>query len=222
MFFDRPIPPETISFDDGHRRLELRRTREAHAVEQVAAIHASLETLKSFLAWAHLPANNTAESQRGRLARTEILWDAGQDHGWHIFLEVEGTWRLVGAIGLHPGCAHSLGMEVGYWVSTEAAGQGICTLATQLVVLICTEVMGLHRIQVGCDSANLASRRVIEKVGFPFEGTLRNGTQPVPPEIQSSGWKGTGELRIYGLTDADVATLPWMATLRPHTTWTQP
>ncbi|WP_327006437.1 GNAT family N-acetyltransferase [Dactylosporangium sp. NBC_01737] len=57
----------------------------------------------------------------------------------------------------------------GYWVDARHAGKGITPTALALVVDHAFSVGGLHRIEVNIRPDNLASRRVVEKLGFRQE-----------------------------------------------------
>ncbi|HEX3823836.1 MAG TPA: GNAT family protein [Mycobacteriales bacterium] len=60
--------------------------------------------------------------------------------------------------------------HVGYWVDERFAGRGIMPTAVALVVDHCLGPVGLHRIEVNIRPENVASRRVVEKLGFREEG----------------------------------------------------
>lgn len=57
----------------------------------------------------------------------------------------------------------------GYWVDSRYAGKGIIPTALALVVDHAFSVGGLHRVEVNIRPDNLASRRVVEKLGFRQE-----------------------------------------------------
>ncbi|MDQ3464337.1 MAG: GNAT family N-acetyltransferase [Actinomycetota bacterium] len=59
--------------------------------------------------------------------------------------------------------------HVGYWVDQEHAGRGVTTTALALVVDHCFGPVGLHRIQADVRPENMASRRVVAKLGFRQE-----------------------------------------------------
>ena len=100
-----------------------------------------------------------------------------------VFLNQPTVWaierrsdkRLIGSIGLitdsarHYGAAQSLGYALGvdYW------GQGYMTEAVRAVVGFGFSALGLDLISATCYPDNPASRRVLEKCGFVYEGTLR-------------------------------------------------
>lgn len=59
---------------------------------------------------------------------------------------------------------------IGYWVAPEVAGRGITPTAVALVCDYLFNVVGIHRIEIDIRPENLASLRVVEKLGFRFEG----------------------------------------------------
>src|SRR5581483_5124639 len=60
--------------------------------------------------------------------------------------------------------------HVGYWVDQRVAGRGVMPTAVALAVDHCFGPVGLHRIEVNIRPENVASRRVVEKLGFREEG----------------------------------------------------
>lgn len=58
----------------------------------------------------------------------------------------------------------------GYWIDEEVAGRGVMPTGLALVVDHCFGPVGLHRIEVNIRPENVASRRVVEKLGFRDEG----------------------------------------------------
>jgi ribosomal-protein-alanine N-acetyltransferase len=59
--------------------------------------------------------------------------------------------------------------HIGYWVDQRVAGRGIMPTAVAMATDHCFAA-GLHRIEVNIRPENLASRRVVEKLGFRPEG----------------------------------------------------
>jgi ribosomal-protein-alanine N-acetyltransferase len=62
---------------------------------------------------------------------------------------------------------------IGYWVSSEVTGSGVATGAVALGLDHCFGPVGLHRVEATVRPENLASRRVLAKVGFRDEGLLK-------------------------------------------------
>jgi ribosomal-protein-alanine N-acetyltransferase len=59
---------------------------------------------------------------------------------------------------------------IGYWIAPDFAGQNITPTAVALVSDYLMREMGLHRIEIDIRPENKASIRVVEKLGFRYEG----------------------------------------------------
>ena len=64
-------------------------------------------------------------------------------------------------------------MELSYALSPVYWNQGIVTEAAKRMIQYCFESFQANRIQARCRTDNPASKRVMEKAGMTFEGTLR-------------------------------------------------
>ncbi|GAA3212639.1 GNAT family protein [Microbacterium terregens] len=62
---------------------------------------------------------------------------------------------------------------IGYWVSERFAGRGITTTSVALATDLCFSEMRLHRMEICIRPENVASLRVVEKLGFRYEGLRR-------------------------------------------------
>jgi [ribosomal protein S5]-alanine N-acetyltransferase len=62
---------------------------------------------------------------------------------------------------------------VGYWVDARVTGGGVITAAVALVVDHCFGPVGLHRLEATVRPENVASLRVLAKLGFREEGLFR-------------------------------------------------
>jgi len=67
--------------------------------------------------------------------------------------------------------------NMAYWVRASRAGEGIATIAANLVARYSFEKLGLHRIEIVVSKENAASLRIAEKLGAVREGLLRNRLQ---------------------------------------------
>lgn len=79
---------------------------------------------------------------------------------------------LVGAVALAIAQAQ-LRAELGYWVAVPHWGRGYATEAAAAMVDYAFGTLGLRRVVAHCLTRNVASARVMEKVGMQREGTLR-------------------------------------------------
>jgi RimJ/RimL family protein N-acetyltransferase len=64
--------------------------------------------------------------------------------------------------------------ELGYWIAPALWGKGMMTEAAHAVLRAGFEIIGLHKVTVGCIAENVGSRRVIEKLGFRSVGRLED------------------------------------------------
>ncbi len=103
------------------------------------------------------------------------------------FLEKEEVWaivykannKVIGSIGLHKDhkrVAPNLKM-IGYVLSEEYWGSGLMTEAAKRVVNYAFIELNLDLVSVYHYTFNNKSKRVIEKCGFRYEGTIRMGSQ---------------------------------------------
>ena len=59
---------------------------------------------------------------------------------------------------------------IGYWVSESVAGQGVTPTAVALTCDFLFDQLHLHRVEIAIRPENRASLRVVQKLGFRFEG----------------------------------------------------
>ena len=59
---------------------------------------------------------------------------------------------------------------IGYWVIPEVAGRGVTPTAVALTTDYLMKDLGLHRVEINIVPENAKSLRVVEKLGFRFEG----------------------------------------------------
>jgi RimJ/RimL family protein N-acetyltransferase len=90
--------------------------------------------------------------------------------------------------------------ELGYIVNPRDHGRGYATEAAAALVRHAFAEMGVHRVTASCDPANIASWRVLEKIGFVREGHLRRNIFFRRDASGLPAWKDTFE---YGLLDGD-------------------
>jgi ribosomal-protein-alanine N-acetyltransferase len=79
--------------------------------------------------------------------------------------------RLVGQLNVS-NVVHGVqrSCTVGYWLDRDYAGRGIAPTAVALVIDHCFAEVGLHRVEVDIRPENIASLRVVEKLGLRREG----------------------------------------------------
>jgi ribosomal-protein-serine acetyltransferase len=97
----------------------------------------------------------------------------GRDDGTCYQFGIFEGRRFLGACGLtHVDSAVGVA-NLGYWVRTKAAGQGIAPEAARRVVAWAFANTELERIEILAAVGNRRSQRVAEKIGAMREGVLR-------------------------------------------------
>lgn len=93
--------------------------------------------------------------------------------GLPFVIEYDGT--VVGQVSVSTIVRGSLSSaQIGYWIAEEYAGRGITPVAVMLATDYAMRVGGLHRIEICIRPENAASLRVVEKLGFRYEGRRAN------------------------------------------------
>ncbi|WP_099203652.1 GNAT family N-acetyltransferase [Miniphocaeibacter massiliensis] len=64
--------------------------------------------------------------------------------------------------------------EIEYCIGSKFQGNGYCTEVVKTILKYSFENINLNRVQVSHKENNIASKKVIEKCGFVYEGTLRD------------------------------------------------
>lgn len=96
------------------------------------------------------------------------------DHQITRVIEVDG--KAVGSIGIFvKDDVYEKSAELGYWLSEDYWRKGITTQAVQNICREAFMMFDIIRIYAEPFSYNAGSKGVLEKAGFTYEGTMRNG-----------------------------------------------
>ena len=135
-----------------------------------AAVHrfASEPEVATFVVWgpntpqdtqAFLDGCRTEQAKSPRTSYTLAVTETGSDP--------------FGSVGIFGGNGMSQA-EMGFVISSDRWGSGYATEAAEAVLRFGFEDPGLHRIWATCRPENLASARVLERIGIQGEGHLRD------------------------------------------------
>ena len=98
-----------------------------------------------------------------------LLRQLDDQSGMPFVIEVQG--RVQGQLNVANVMYGSVSSAVlGYWVSPEVAGKGVMPISVALVTDYLMDQVGLHRVEINVRPENTASLRVIQKLGFRYEG----------------------------------------------------
>ncbi len=89
-------------------------------------------------------------------------------------LAIAGDVELIGGIGVHvQDDVHRRSAEIGYWLGAPFWGRGIATQAVDAMTDHAFATLPIVRIYAHVFEGNPASVRVLEKVGYDYEGRMR-------------------------------------------------
>jgi len=120
--------------------------------------------------WAHDELSRNAFRRRLRHYHKDLR----DESAYALFLFRHGDQRLLGGItisNVRRGVTQT--GTLGYWIGERYAGYGHMTEAVHVVVRFMFGTLGLHRAEAACLPRNVASIRVLDKVGFQREGLAR-------------------------------------------------
>jgi [ribosomal protein S5]-alanine N-acetyltransferase len=83
------------------------------------------------------------------------------------------TGQVIGNCGIRRDTPAAYEGEIGYELDPKHWGNGYATEAAQAILTFGFSKLSLHRISAWCVADNLASARVLEKLGMRQEGRLR-------------------------------------------------
>lgn len=152
--------PATISTE----RLLLRRPEDKDAAE-IFERYASDPEVTRFLAW---PKHNSVEDTRDFLEFSDQEWERWPAGPYLICSPTDD--KLLGSTGLAFEVPYRA--TTGYVLAKDSWGQGFATEAVIAMRQTAAD-LGVERLYAMCHPEHQPSRRVLEKGGFEFEGTLR-------------------------------------------------
>lgn len=143
-------------------RLTIQMMRQEHAATLVA--YRNDPDVARFQDWAIPFTDEMADQLIGEQAGLD-----GPANGTWVQLAVAHDGTTIGdvAVGIYDEGRQAM---IGYSISPAEQGNGYATEAVTAVLDALFRAPGMHRVSATIDPANLASRRVLEKLGFRHEG----------------------------------------------------
>ncbi len=114
---------------------------------------------------------NSAEETRDFLLRACSYAKENPRRKFELAVIEVVSGQLVGGIGLHISDAQAM---LGYCFASSVWGQGYATEAARLLLAYGFSSLNVHRVWARCDSENIASIRVLEKLGMRREGLAKH------------------------------------------------
>jgi RimJ/RimL family protein N-acetyltransferase len=167
--------------------------RDAHALFE--AISESLPLLCTWLTWCR--SDYDLYDCTAYILKAQADWQKAAQFNFGTF-DVK-TQVLLGSVALNQISAVHNFANVGYWVRSSKAGQGIATASVKLIAMFAFQTLGLSRLEIVVPLGNVPSQRTALKAGAFFEGTLRQ-------RLMLSG--KLHDANIYSLLPQDFSRLP--------------
>lgn len=119
-----------------------------------------------------MPASTLVRAQReaGRQG-SQLSWLLAWEDEWPGSAKAAERASIIGQLtvaNITYGSARNA--SIGYWIDKDHAGRGLMPTAVAMASDYCFEVLRLHRLEICLRPENGPSRRVVEKLGFRFEG----------------------------------------------------
>lgn len=131
--------------------------------------YASDQEVTRFLLW---EPHRTIEDSRTAIRSAMEDHENGRVRSWGVVHKADQ--RLIGTAGFQWWRPDSASAEIGYLMSRDYWGRGLMPEAVRAVLQFGFERMKLNRIEARLIPDNVASVRLLEKVGMTHEGTLRD------------------------------------------------
>ena len=147
-------------------RLILRRFTEEDAQE----IYEGYVNQENFLYYANKE-KRTLQEEIDSLKGIEEKYNNLEYYNWLITLK--DNKKVIGAIHLNVD-NYNESVEFNYAIDDRYQGNGYMTEALETIKNYFLDEIKVNRIFGGCEVNNIASKKVMEKCNFIYEGTLRN------------------------------------------------
>jgi len=161
----------------------------------VSLINASANELREFMPW--MRDKITHKEEDDYLLRA--VQEMNLNQAFHFGIVLKASREIIGVIATHPIDWLNESVSIGYWIATEFSGKGYTTESVVLILEGLFMELKLHRVAVSAATDNVASNRIIEKIGFRFEGV-----QKLAGKVAPSRWK---DLNTFALLDTEYKSL---------------
>jgi ribosomal-protein-serine acetyltransferase len=170
------------------RRIVLNPVRIVNSSELFRIIDESREHLQKWLPWVDFV--RCVDDERHMVE--QWLYEMQMRTAIHFCINISD--QLVGLASTHQIDWMNQKTSIGYWVKKDMVNKGIATEATAVLMQYLFERLKIHRVYIQAATGNAASNRVIQKLGFNLEGTLKDN------ERIGDGFVNHN---IYGMTTDD-------------------
>jgi ribosomal-protein-alanine N-acetyltransferase len=134
----------------------------------------------------------TRREQAARLAEDVTRARTSPRSDYYLAITVGEDEHLIGVARLGLGSHRSA--ELGYALRADSWHRGYATEAARLLLDFGFAALGLHRVHAYCGPGNSASQAVLDRLGFTYEGRIRDHV------LTSGAWRDS---LLYGLLEQE-------------------
>ncbi|MFL6373744.1 MAG: GNAT family N-acetyltransferase [Pyrinomonadaceae bacterium] len=145
----------------------MRPIKETDTTAILELVRTNYDHLRTFMEWAK-PDYGRRDAEEW-IARSIV----GDRDGSQLNFGIFRATTLIGTIGFAAFDHGAKVTEIGYWIDASEQGKGIVSRATEKLLELAFERLGMNRVQIRCASGNLRSAAIPEKLGFKKEGVQR-------------------------------------------------
>jgi len=158
-------------FEELHgERVVVRPYRESDAQALFEAVVESRDHIRPWLPFAD--EHQTVDESRNWILQQMASWILRDDLMLGIWEQASD--RYLGGTGLHPHDWVIGYFEIGYWIRVSAEGHGYIAESVRLLTDYAFDYLKANRLEIRCDELNARSAAIPKRLGFVFEGRLRN------------------------------------------------
>lgn len=166
------------------KRLMLRPFRRRDLGPFHEAVTESMSELQPWLPW--LEGYDKGFAQRF-IRESANAWTEGKAFDLAIRPRVDLDHHL-GNVSIWPTSVQNQIGEVGYWVRSGETGKGFATEAAIVAIGIGFNELNLHKVVLRIAVGNVASEKIAEKLGFIYEGVLRDEVKVTGRWLDHTSW----------------------------------
>jgi len=162
-----------MAYDDAFKKFPVLTTKrlllDALVPEDACALQQQMQGIPPYSMW---PAPFVKEKQaRMRIGHHANAYKKKSNIHWAI--RIKKSKKLIGLCKLFE-LEYAFRAKIGYWITRKMWNKGYGTEAIGEITMYGLEVMELHRIYANTSHENCGSKRVLERIGYQQEGTLRD------------------------------------------------
>lgn len=185
-------------------RLIIRPPQLNDALAVHAAILESFEELHQFMPWAQEKQSIEATEDFIRTAVANWILQRNEEPYLPLFIFDSTTQDFVGATGYHHFDWTIPCLEVGYWIRSSRSGNGLMTEAVNALTQYAFKELQVKRIAITCDTHNIKSKNIPERLGYSLEGELKYNRRTNDNQISN-----TYIFARYNLDDMPKLEITW-------------